>query len=267
MRAAAEGAAAARFEEERRVIMDMTIEAGRQDNATKGALDHASVAAVLSDRAASYRLFSRLFLKPLEEPEIDNLAAMALESQARDLDEGSLLAEGFNDMGRGLHRRHTGTTRLLRTDYTMCFDGVSSQDGLVAVPYASVFNGSITGEKAVLFQEPRAKDLKAYRREGVMVDPDLHLPEDHLSFELSFMADLSDKTAEAWTTGSRDEALRLIDASQEFLREDILSWYEPFYDLALKIVQTRFYRGVLKAAFGFLQLDNETLEDLRDALA
>lgn len=221
----------------------------------------------LSDRAASYRLFSRLFLKPLTAEEIESLAAMNLEKNLENLSDANLLAEGLNDMGRGLHRRHTGTVRQLSTDYTMAFDGVRSHNGLVATPYASVFAGSITGEKAVLYQEPRARDLHAYRSERIHVDPSLHLPEDHISFELSFMADLSDKIGAAFTDDNSQEALRLIDSSLDFLHNDILNWYKPFYELSLNLIETRFYRGVLKATFGYLLNDVVVLQDLREALA
>lgn len=225
-----------------------------------------AIADTLKNRIESYRLFSRLFLNPLTEDEISSLADMKLETLAESMSDTGLLAEGFNDMGRGLHRRHSGTTRIFGTDFAMCFDGISSYDGLVAVPYASLFKGSITGKGAIFFQEPRTKDVKAYRSEHIQADPDLHLPEDHVSFELSFMADLSEKAVEAYVSGDADEVLRLIDVSQTFLEENILSWYGDFCELALKILDTRFYRGVVKAAYGYLQLDVTTLKDLREAL-
>ena len=221
---------------------------------------------VFANRTSSYRLFSRLFLKPLSAEEVDGLAAMELEKAAADMPEG-LLAQGMNDMGRGLHRRHTGTVRLLSTDWTMAFDGVRSYGGLVAVPNASLFAGSIIGENAIFFQEPRTNDLKVYRAEGVQADPNLHLPEDHLSFELSFMADMSERMAAAVAAGNTVEALRLAEVSEDFRANHILSWYPEFFDLATKLVETRFYRGVLRAAFGFLQLDGETLAELRAVLA
>lgn len=221
---------------------------------------------VFDNRTSSYRLFSRLFLKPLTADEVDTLAAMELEKTAADMPDAGLLAEGMNDMGRGLHRRHTGTVRLLSTDYTMVFDGVRSYEGNVATPYASIFGGSLTGEKAVFYQEPRTKDLAAYRAQGIQVDPNLHLPEDHLSFELSFLADLSEYAQAAAAKGDTAEALSMVKASLNFLRNDVLSWYDSFRDLALKMVDTRFYRGVLKACGGFLEMDLETLEELEEAL-
>ena len=248
--------------------MELTTEQTTpQTAAAASAASRAEIAETLANRIENYRLFSRLLLSPLTEQEIDSLEAMQLEEVARDMADTGLLAEGLNDMGRGLHRRHTGTTRVLGTDFAMCFDGVSSYEGLVAVPYASIFKGSITGERAVLFQEPRAKDLAAYRREHVQADPSLHLPEDHVSFELSFMADLSEKAAIAYASGNRAEVLRLVETSQTFLRENILSWYGEFAELALKILDTRFYRGVVKATHGYLTLDETVLDDLKAALS
>lgn len=81
------------------------------------------------------------------------------------------------------------------------------------------------------------------------------------------MADLSDKIAAALAAGDGPEALRLIDVSDEFRRERILSWYGLFFDLAMQLVQTRFYRGVLEATFGYLELDGEVLADLREEAA
>ncbi|MBR2789183.1 MAG: molecular chaperone TorD family protein [Eggerthellaceae bacterium] len=229
-------------------------------------MESGSLNEVFDNRTNSYRLFSRLFLKPLSAEEVEALAGMELEKTTADMPEG-LLAQGMNDMGRGLHRRHTGTQRLLSTDWTMVFDGVRSYDGNVATPYASIFAGSITGENAILFQEPRAHDLKVYRAEGILADPDLHLPEDHLSFELSFMADTSERMAAAVAAGNVAEALRLIDVSEDFRANHILSWYPQFFDLAMKMVETRFYRGVLRATFGFLQLDGGTLAEPKAMLS
>ena len=229
-------------------------------------MESGSLNEVFDNRTSSYRLFSRLFLKPLSAEEVEALAGMELEKTTADMPEG-LLAQGINDMGRGLHRRHTGTQRLLSTDWTMVFDGVRSYDGNVATPYASIFAGSITGENAILFQEPRAHDLKVYRAEGILANPDLHLPEDHLSFELSFMADTSERMAAAVAAGNTAEALRLIDVSEDFRANHILSWYPQFFDLAMKMVETRFYRGVLRSTFGFLELDGGTLAELKAMLS
>lgn len=222
---------------------------------------------LLAMRAASYRLFSRLFRAPLDDEEIEALATSRFEERARELGDAGDLARGFNDMGRGLHRRHSGTRHLLATDFTMCFDGIGSLNDERAVPYASVLIGKKTGEDAELFQEPRRADRQAYARERVQADPALNLPDDHLSFELSFMADLSDKIARALASGDAEEAARLVGVSDDFRANHILSWYDRFSALAGQLVQTRFYRGVLAATGGYLKLDGEVLGALREQVA
>jgi TorA maturation chaperone TorD len=217
-----------------------------------------SVIDVLQGRSDSYRMFSRLFLKPLDEADIENLSVRDFITVAHELEGTGLLAEGFNDMGRALRKRHSGTRQQLSTDYTMCFDGVTTIADQVATPYASVF----LGEKALLNQEPRHQVFRIYQAEGISLKSGVNLPEDHVSFELEFLAILSDRAIDAYATGDAQEAVRNLQLSQNFIKEHILSWYDMLAERALQIVKTRFYRGVLKATKGWLELDLTTIEDL-----
>ncbi len=217
---------------------------------------------VLRGRADSYRLFSRLFLKPLTDEDIEILASMDLISRAAELGSTGLLAQGFNDMGRGLRKRHTGTRQQLATDFTMCFDGIESIGEEVAVPYASVF----LGEKALLNQEPRHKVYKIFIAEGIMLKSTVRLPEDHLSFELEFLAILSDRAVAALETEERSRAQRALELSREFISEHILTWIDLFSDRASKLLKTRFYNGVLQATRGYLELDLEVIDDVLESI-
>jgi TorA maturation chaperone TorD len=213
---------------------------------------------VLAERNKSYRMLSRLYLKPLSEQEIDELAAVDFVAAAKALEDSELLAKGFNDMGRALTKRHTGTRQQLATDFTMCFDGVEALDGQVAVPYASVF----LSEKALLNQEPRNEVYRLFRSESVSLRRGVNLPEDHLSVELEFLAVLSARASEALEAGDVDELDRDLELSRSFINEYILTWFPLFRDRALSILKTRFYRGVLEATEGYLQLDLTTIDGL-----
>ncbi|MDR1082790.1 MAG: molecular chaperone TorD family protein [Coriobacteriales bacterium] len=217
-----------------------------------------SLASVLAGRADSYRMFSRMFLKPLSEADIEEFAAIDYGSIAEALSDTPLLAEGFKDMGSVLRKRHSGTRQQLSTDFTMCFDGITAIDEQVAVPYASVF----LGESALLYQEPRQKVYELFQAESISLKTDVKLPEDHLSFELEFLAVLSDRIATALEHNNQDEALRNLELSREFINEHILSWLDLLRERAEKILKTRFYRGALKATRGYLELDLKTIEDL-----
>jgi TorA maturation chaperone TorD len=207
-------------------------------------------------------MFARLFLKPLNDQDIEELATADFCARGLRLEGAGLLAEGFNDMGRTLKKRHTGTRSQLATDYTMCFDGMEAVEDLVAVPYASVFLGT----EALLYQEPRGKVYKLFREEGIGLKSGVDLPEDHLSFELEFLALLSDRAVAALEKGQTDELLRNLRLSQEFIRDSILTWIGLLAERANRILKTRFYRGVLKAAQGYLTLDIEAISGLLEEI-
>jgi TorA maturation chaperone TorD len=208
-------------------------------------------------------MFSRLFLKPLSEADIDTIIAADYASLAMRLDDAGLLAEGFTDIGRSLARRHTGTRQELATDYTMCFDGVDTVDEQVAVPYESVF----LGDQPLLNQEPRNQVYLTFLAESVSLKGGIDLPEDHLSFELEFLALLSDRAAAALASGNSAEAVRNLQLSRDFINQHILSWYDLLMSRANKMLKTRFYRGVMKATRGYIDLDLSTIEDMLDLIS
>jgi len=218
---------------------------------------------VLMGRSASYRMLARLFFKPLNEDDIENLVSIDLCARALELDGTGLLSEGFNDMGRALRKRHTGTRSQLGTDFTMCFDGMEAVGDLVAVPYASVFLGT----EALFYQEPRHEVYKIFQAEGVGVKSGIDLPEDHLTFELEFLALLSDRAVTALENDQHDEALRNLRISREFIEGSILTWIGLLAARAEKILKTRFYRGALKATQGYLDLDAQTITDLVEEIS
>lgn len=53
---------------------------------------------------------------------------------------------------------------------------------------------------------------------------------------------------------------RQVRTSRAFLADHILSWFDAFQDLALLLLETRFYRGVLKISKGFFLEDAELLD-------
>ncbi len=218
---------------------------------------------VMESRSRSYRMFSRLYLEPLSDDDIQQLVDMDLISEAKALRDVELLAEGYNDMGRGLRRRHTGTRALLATDFTMCFDGLVTVDKLPAQPYASMF----TADEPRFYGSARAEVFHRFSAAGVKVKEGFDLPADHLSFELEFMAVLAERTRDALEDDDIEEAIRLVQESQTFLSEQLQNWVPAFVERAMHILETRFYQGVLKATLGYLALDEQTLQDSLDELA
>ncbi|MBR5025339.1 MAG: hypothetical protein IKX48_09745, partial [Victivallales bacterium] len=71
---------------------------------------------------------------------------------------------------------------------------------------------------------------------------------------------------DALREGDIDEALYQIATAGEFLQQHILSWYDTLADLALKLIKTRFYRGIISISKGFFSFDEQLLSDIADEL-
>lgn len=214
-----------------------------------------ALCSVLDDRADFYLMLAGFYFKPLTQDQIDVLAAQDYEAY---IDGDTLIDEGFDDIRRVLRKRHTGTRRILATEWTSTFGGAEAYKGRYCVPNASVFldkSGSTYGW-------PRNAASRIYREHCLRLQDNSGMPESHLSFELEFLATLSREAAVCLRSGDEQGAAALLVDSQTFIRESILTWFSDLRDLAFCMLKTRFYRGVLKITEGYLALDLETLADM-----
>ncbi len=220
-----------------------------------------SAIAQLESRADMYRALGNLYLNTLSEQQIEELALTDYDTLRADPDKR--IASGFNDIYRALRRRNTGTRQLLAMDFTSCFLGTKTYKGLTGAPYESLYRDS----SGTLMGPIRTQVFNAYKRERIALQPDLDLPEDHLSFEMEFLAVLCDRCAKAVEAGDRDEALRVLGVQKAFLEEHVLAWFPRFHNLTTKLLETRFYRGVLNVSRGFLESEPESIDGLAQAIA
>ncbi|WP_296011078.1 molecular chaperone TorD family protein [uncultured Adlercreutzia sp.] len=222
--------------------------------------DCASILEALLGRADFYDTLAALYFKPLTEEQIQAMAHEDLASFAG----GDLrLSEGLHDMDRALMKRNTGTRQELAVDFTSAFAGTSSWEGRYAVPYESVF----TSAEGLLFQDAYHEVHALFGAQGVERAPGYDYPDDHLSFMCGYLAILSRRSAAAIEQGDYAEADKWLSSSASFIDAHILPWFPDFRDLALHIVKTRFYRGVLKATAGFFDFDRELIDEMRSALS
>ena len=192
----------------------------------------------------------------LDDP--DSSAAKAVAAAGA----GELMAEGLHDMERALSKRHSGTRQELAVDFTGAFAGTSSWKGRYATPYESVF----TSEEGLLFQDSYHEVYRLYRQNSVRKSPGYDFPDDHLSYLCEFQALLASRAVRALETNDAECALEQVRLSQHVLHDHILSWFDDFEELALHLVKTRFYRGVLKMSKGFFLFDAEMLADMAEEL-
>lgn len=210
---------------------------------------------VVKNRSTFHRTLSSLYYTTLTQEQIDGLA----ESDLAAFGAGDpLLTEGFDDIRRYLRKRNTGTRQELAIDFTSSFLGTQAYLGRVATPFESVFRS----ESGLLMQEPRNEVYRTYKQAAIKLREGIDLPEDHLSFELEFLAILGDRIVEALTADDGERAVTLLEAQRIFMLDHVLSWFDDLADLANKIIETRFYRGVLKITKGYLLVDLEAIRDL-----
>lgn len=222
---------------------------------------------VLEGRREFYLALAGFYFKPLTQEQIDTMA----QTDYTDFASGEpLLEDGFNDITRYLRKRNTGTRQMLAVDFTSSFGGAQAYEGRTAVPYASVF----LSEEGLLSQQPRADVFKVFARNLLRVT-DTSIPDDHLSFMLEFLAVMSDRAAEALRAEAveesagdmLEEARTRLKESHDFIENHILPWFKEFSDLANKLIETRFYRGVLKITAGYLLMDLQTIDDMLEELS
>ncbi len=237
----------------------MPMEESRETPATEmsATVDEITVemVAACEGRAAFYDMLAAIYFRPLTAEQIDNIAETDWSEYA-DLNE--LFADGLNDVTRYLRKRNSGTRQELAVDFTSAFAGTSSWKGRYAVPYESVH----TSEEGLMFQDAYHEVFQLYKANHVAKAEGYDFPHDHLSFMCEFLVVLSGRIADALRAGDDAEALRQVNVSRAFLADHILSWFDTFQDLALLLLQTRFYRGILKVSKAFFLEDVALLDSM-----
>jgi len=210
---------------------------------------------VLQGRKAFYLSLAGLYFKPMTQEHIEAMASTDFSIYAAD---EPLLEDGFNDITRFLRKRNTGTRQLLAVDWTSSFGGAKAWEGHTAIPNASLF----LSNEDLMYREPRNKVYQIYKEQALRLRQGLNLAEDHISFELEFLSILSDRIIAALESNNSKLALELLDSSKNFIEEHILTWLPQLAERAQLLLETRFYRGVLKITQGYLLMDLQTIDNL-----
>lgn len=206
-----------------------------------------------------YDLLAALYFKPLSAQQVEAFAGYDLHPYA---EVNEAMAEGVNHIVRYLARRNTGTRQELAVDYTSSFGGLSTYEGLYAVPVQSVF----TSAEGLMYQQSYHQVHEIFEREGIVRAEGYDYPDDHLSFLFEYLSQQSGRIADFVRADDPVSALRLVLHCRQFIDEHVASWFPLFRQRAEQLVTTRFYRGVLALTQGYLDFDRGLLEQMADAL-
>lgn len=208
-------------------------------------------------RSAFYRFLSSVFFLELTDEQIEDLAKQDLP-----YDEGTI-GEGYGIISEYLRHRDSGTRQELAVDYAHTFLGAGNYDTIIAPPYESVF----TSEERLLMQEARDGAVAHYLSEGLSLPPDNTTPEDHVSFEMQFMATMAERSAEALECGDEAEFERTMGVQRVFFEEHLANWLPGFVEAIEKNCRTDFYLGIAKLTRGLLESEKEILAEMAELRA
>lgn len=209
------------------------------------------------NRAAFYRLLSSLYWKELTSEQIEQLRYSNTDELGFD---DQNMDDGWSDIETYLKDFNSGTRQDLAVDYAHTFLAAGNNDDKMAIPFESVF----VSETGLLMQEPRDEVCKTYYGEHVSPLDDLRTPEDHIAFELEFLAVMADRQNDALESGDYREALRNAEVQAAFHEQHLSNWIDVFCDAVEENCRTSFYRGVAKLTRGWVKLDGACIEEIRD---
>lgn len=210
--------------------------------------------ALCEQRGQMYALLSRLYRREVGEEYLQELKASRFPAKT-----GNASAdEGYRLIARFLSNVHPGSADDLALDFAHTFIGEGMSTFSAAYPYESVH----TSEKRMLMQDARDEVLAIMRSEGVGKRDDYRETEDHIAAELEFMQILAERTVEALRDSDDENAVRLLETQRNFLLDHLVSWVPLLTKDMRSFAQTDLYQGLASLTDGFLETDQEFLEEV-----
>ncbi|MGE4272479.1 MAG: molecular chaperone [Desulfitobacterium sp.] len=222
------------------------------------------IAIILANRHYLYQLLQHIFGNEPSQELLD-IATNQHTQEALELmlDEDDSYLNTYlallTELRQGLATDTDGTLDKLTSEYTYLMIGPNK---LPAPPWESVY---VTKERA-LFQESTLKVRRTYLEYQFLPANYPHEADDHLAFELDFMAHLAKLTLERFDEQNIDDVKRLLADQKAFLEEHLLVWIGDFAKDIQESKTHHFYPHLAALTEQFLQTDNLVLDELLSLL-
>ncbi len=213
--------------------------------------------------AASEQTYT--FLSQMLFRELNEEAIAALKGQEWPTETGNETLDcGYAQVRRYFNFASTDIRTQLAVEYARVFlaAGVFGSDKMTAVPYESVF----TSEGHLMMQASRDDVVRRFAADGFQVNPDLHEPEDHLAFELEYVAHMSRKAAELVEACNAEALAANVARQVEFIDAHLLNWVGNLYETAREYAKTTFYTGMLLVVLGAAEQSRDLLAEVSEQL-
>lgn len=213
------------------------------------------IAEISEERNSFYMLMYALFYKEVTE---DLIAALEARVRTLTFEEETALASGWHELAMCLARKGPDPRTDFAVDYARCMLSAGIINGEAAVPFESIY----TSKERLTHQEARDKVRAIYIANGVNVDQELNLPEDHLAFELEFLAIMADRARELALAQDKEALLANLVCQRSFIGDHLLNWIGAFEENLVACALTKFYVAITHILQGFLEQDAALLDEV-----
>lgn len=202
-------------------------------------------------RSEIYRLASAVFTEDITAQMLLSQAQAAAEAR-----EDSFVRDCERDLFGYLKGLPVADIEALRskvaTEYAELFVGPRS-------PLAPYYESIYLGANPRLFADVTMRVREAYREQGFQVEKRNKVPDDHIGYELAFMAELCDREARAHLAGEGEEALASQIAQSNFLSLHLGVWVGFFADRVCAAWCADYYAAWARFVEAFVADDIEFL--------
>jgi len=218
------------------------------------------IAGAFGTLAMIYDVISRLFADAFDQGMAENLKFM-------DEDVNLLLIPDDPDWTEGLGQIASYcsgddvASKVTKAvgDHSQLFVGPGH---LPAPPWASVYLDS-----GMMYGASTLQVADTYKRFGLTVPSPGTEPDDHIAFELGFVAVLNQKLQAAIEAGDYGNAVEMLQALSGFVNDHMAVWLEPFLSRVEEHAETDFYRGLARVTRALTSLEGRFLSQLTVELA
>ena len=202
---------------------------------------------VLKEKVKIYEFFANIFAK---EPDIEFLKLLQLE------DNGEIFkSNGFDPLSDIKHLSHEQQAESLAIEYARLFLAPKR----LASPHESLQRG-----EGRLWGKSTVEVNQICKKFGFVLDEKFKDTPDHLSAELSFLAQLTQLEGKYLTRELTEEHEGVLEVKKFFFKDHILKWFSRFKDEVNQNAELSYYREIVNFLGLILDEEYESLRNVKD---
>ena len=202
---------------------------------------------VLKEKVKIYEFFANIFAK---EPDIEFLKLLQLEDN-----EETFKSNGFDPLSDIKHLSHEQQAESLAVEYARLFLAPKR----LASPHESLQRG-----EGRLWGKSTVEVNQICKKFGFVLDEKFKDTPDHLSAELSFLAQLTQLEGKYLTRKLTEEHEGVLEVKKFFFKDHILKWFSRFKDEVNQNAELSYYRVIVNFLSLILDEEYESLRNVKD---